>query len=69
MHRLLTLALVIALGAGIGFAEDKPVRSDLTPKDLVRVRAVTAPTSDFSKPENFELLPAGANLVQAFQRL
>ena len=60
MHKPLTALLVIALSAGIGFANDKPVRSDLTPKDLARVRAVTAPTTDFSKPENFELLPAGS---------
>ncbi|MEP7241121.1 MAG: di-heme oxidoredictase family protein [Devosia sp.] len=41
-------------------AEDTPVRTDLTPKDLARVRTVTAPATDFSKPEPFELLPGGA---------
>ncbi|MEO8756690.1 MAG: di-heme oxidoredictase family protein [Devosia sp.] len=60
MHRYFTVLLVITLVAGIGFADDAPVRSDLTPKDLARVRTVTAPTTDFSKPEPFELLPAGA---------
>src|SRR6185436_6799248 len=40
--------------------EDESVRTDLTADDLARVRAVTAPTSDFSKPETFEQLPAGA---------
>jgi len=63
MPRLLTTLLVLLLAAGIGLADDQPptpVRSDLTPKDLARVRAVTAPTADFSKPEQFELLPAGA---------
>ena len=60
MHRILTALLVLALFAGIGVADDKPVRTDLTPKDLARVRAVTAPTTDFTKPEQFELLPGGA---------
>jgi len=60
MHRLLTFALVAALFAGIVVADDKPVRSDLTPKDLARVVKVTVPTTDFSKPEQFERLPAGA---------
>ncbi|HTO27804.1 MAG TPA: di-heme oxidoredictase family protein [Devosia sp.] len=44
----------------MAFAQDKAVRADLTPGDLARVAAVTAPTSDFSKPENFEGKPAGA---------
>jgi CxxC motif-containing protein (DUF1111 family) len=35
-------------------------RADLTPKDLARVRAVTEPASDFSKPEAFEAMPGGA---------
>ncbi|MEO6394707.1 MAG: di-heme oxidoredictase family protein [Devosia sp.] len=48
------------LGAGLAWAADQPVRGDLTPEDLARVRAVTAPTGDFSKPEKFEQLPAGA---------
>jgi CxxC motif-containing protein (DUF1111 family) len=39
------------------------VRSDLTPEDLARVAAITAPTSDFSKPENFETNQAGAGTV------
>lgn len=60
MHKYFTALLVIVLGAGIGVADDQPVRSDLTPKDLARVRAVTKPTSDFSKAEPFELLPGGA---------
>ncbi|TKB31315.1 MAG: thiol oxidoreductase, partial [Mesorhizobium sp.] len=35
-------------------------RTDLTPKDLARVIAITRPTSDFSKPEQFELMQGGA---------
>lgn len=60
MPRLLTALLVVLLFAGLTAADDAAVRTDLTPKDLSRVRAVTAPTTDFSKPEQFESLPAGA---------
>ncbi|GGF12626.1 thiol oxidoreductase [Youhaiella tibetensis] len=61
MHKTLTALLALVISAGLAFAQDGGgVRSDLTPKDLERVRAVTAPTQDFSKPERFELLPAGA---------
>ena len=35
-------------------------RTDLTPKDLARVEAITKPTGDFSKPEQFELMQGGA---------
>lgn len=35
-------------------------RTDLTPKDQARVLAVTRPTTDFSKPEQFELMQGGA---------
>jgi CxxC motif-containing protein (DUF1111 family) len=60
MHKYFTALLVIVLLAGLSFADDTPIRSDLTPKDLERVRAITAPTTDFTKPEKFELLSAGA---------
>ena len=56
----LTLVLVALLAGGLAFAQDMAVRSDLTPEDLVRVVAVTAPTADFSKPETSENKPAGA---------
>ena len=36
------------------------LREDLTAKDRLRVKAVTRPTSDFSKPESFELMQGGA---------
>ena len=64
MHMRLTAFLVITLIAGLAFASEGGTRSDLTPKDLERVRAVTAPATDFSKPENFEQLPAGAATVK-----
>jgi CxxC motif-containing protein (DUF1111 family) len=60
MHKHLAALLVIMLCAGLSLGADRPVRSDLTPKDLKRVQAVTAPTSDFSRAEPFELMQAGA---------
>ncbi len=60
MHRYFTAILVIAIFAGFSLADDTPVRTDLTPEDLARVRAITAPTEDFTQPEPFEALPAGA---------
>jgi CxxC motif-containing protein (DUF1111 family) len=64
MHKRLTAILVMTLIAGFAIASDGETRNDLTAGDLARVRAVTAPTSDFSKPENFEQLPAGAGTVK-----
>jgi CxxC motif-containing protein (DUF1111 family) len=54
----------VALAAG-AMAGDVPpglptTRTDLTPKDLARVLAITAPTTDFSKAEDFEPMPGGA---------
>lgn len=60
MHKSFTALLVITLGVGLGFADDTPVRTDLSAEDLARVSAVTTPATNFSKPEKFELLPAGA---------
>ncbi|MCQ0988178.1 di-heme oxidoreductase family protein [Jiella marina] len=62
--RLALFATAIALPAAIPISAalgvDNPVRADLTDKDLARVRAVTEPTTDFSKPEKFETMQAGA---------
>lgn len=60
MHKPLTAALAFVLLAAMMPATEGTTRTDLTPKDLKRVERVTAPTTDFSKPEQFELLPAGA---------
>ncbi|HWA19843.1 MAG TPA: di-heme oxidoredictase family protein [Devosia sp.] len=60
MQIRLTILLIAVLGAGLAFAAETPRRGDLTPEDYQRVLTVTAPTSDFSKPEKFEQLPAGA---------
>jgi CxxC motif-containing protein (DUF1111 family) len=59
MHMRLTALLAATLLAGLAVANDGEVRSDLSANDLARVARVTAPTSDFSKPENFEGLPGG----------
>jgi hypothetical protein len=63
MHKSLTAALVITLCAGAAVAQQGAVRSDLSPEDLAGVRRVTAPTADFSAPENFEAMQAGAGLT------
>ena len=59
MKTHLTLTLVALLAGGLAFAQDQAIRTDLTPEDLARVVAVTAPTTDFSKPETSENKPAG----------
>ncbi|MFS8122018.1 di-heme oxidoredictase family protein [Rhizobium sp. BR 250] len=46
------------LAASIAHAEQQ--RNDLTEKDRSRVLAVTAPTTDFTKPEPFEAMSGGA---------
>lgn len=39
-------------------------RDDLTPEDLARVETITRRTSDFSKPEQFELMQGGAGTTR-----
>jgi len=51
------LAVLVLVTAGIAGAGE---RGDLSPADRERVRAVTAPATDFSRPEAFEAMPAGA---------
>lgn len=57
----LALLMSTAIPSGAG---DAATRSDLSPKDLARVRAVTKPTSDFSKAEAFEIKQGGAGTSQ-----
>ncbi len=64
MHMRLTAVLVITLLAGLAFGNESGTRPDLSAEDLARVAAVTAPTTDFTKPENFEQLPAGKATVK-----
>jgi CxxC motif-containing protein (DUF1111 family) len=67
-HRLLrglSLAVMGTLAASALAGAPEPAglatsRTDLTPKDLARVIAITRTTSDFSKPEQFELMQGGA---------
>ncbi|TIS56040.1 di-heme oxidoredictase family protein [Mesorhizobium sp.] len=63
--RGVSLAALVTLAASALAGTPEPAglatsRTDLTPKDLARVIAVTRPTSDFSKPEQFELMQGGA---------
>lgn len=50
--------------AALGLAGDMPdlpsARTDLTEQDRARVEAITKPTTDFSKPEEYELMQGGA---------
>ncbi|RVA36054.1 thiol oxidoreductase, partial [Mesorhizobium sp. M7D.F.Ca.US.004.03.1.1] len=57
--------LVVALTSSAMAGDLQPAgltttRSDLNPKDQARVTAITRPTTDFSKPEQFELMQGGA---------
>ena len=53
-----SFGVVLVLCGGIVAGEH--VRTDVTPKDLARVRAVTEPATDFSKAEPFEKMSGGA---------
>ena len=53
-------AAILAASVHAGAAAQPPVRDDLTPGDLKRVTAITAPARDFSKAETFETMQAGA---------
>jgi len=57
---LLSLLVVLSVLAAPVLADGLDHRDDLNAKDRGRVRAITAPTVDFSKAERFERLPAGA---------
>lgn len=65
MHKSLTSLLVLTLCASLAFAEEpaRMQRTDLSPKDLARIAAVTTPTTDFDRPENFEAMQGGAGTV------
>jgi CxxC motif-containing protein (DUF1111 family) len=64
MHMRLTAFLVITLLSGLAFGTESGTRSDLSAEDLARVKRVTAPTTDFTKAENFEQLPGGKATVK-----
>ncbi|MDG4883474.1 di-heme oxidoredictase family protein [Mesorhizobium sp. WSM4884] len=56
---LLAVTLLASASAGVP-AGLSTSRTDLTPNDQARVLAVTRQTSDFTKPEPFELMQGGA---------
>ncbi|CDX15910.1 conserved exported hypothetical protein [Mesorhizobium sp. SOD10] len=63
IYRGAPLLLAIMLSASA--LADEPAalptsRTDLTPKDQARVLGVTRPTTDFTRPEPFELMQGGA---------
>ncbi|TPO02252.1 di-heme oxidoredictase family protein [Mesorhizobium sp. B1-1-5] len=58
-------SLLLAIMLSASALADQPAalptsRTDLTPKDQARVLAVTRPTTDFTRPEPFELMQGGA---------
>ena len=61
-NRSRVVVVLLSAGmAGAALAGGLPTqRDDLDTQDLARVRAVTAPTTDFSKAEAFEAMPGGA---------
>lgn len=64
-----SLAIGLLLAAQNGYAESLDDRHlsviPRTPAETARVAEVTAPTTDFTKPEPFEASPAGAATVRA----
>jgi CxxC motif-containing protein (DUF1111 family) len=55
------LVWLFATVPGLAGSPDLPTsRTDLSAKDLARVTAITRPTTDFSKPEQFEPMQGGA---------
>jgi CxxC motif-containing protein (DUF1111 family) len=61
---LAMLAATVAHGGGAVPTGLASTRRDLTPHDLARVTAITRPTTDFSKPEQFEPMQGGAGTSQ-----
>lgn len=57
---MLAACLLLSSAAFVHASDLPTARTDLTPKDLARVRAVTRATTDFSRPEQFELMQGGA---------
>lgn len=63
MRRMVAIVLSFAAGSVIANAQD--VRTDLSAPDLLRVEAVTAPTTDFSALESFEIMSGGGATSRA----
>jgi di-heme oxidoreductase (putative peroxidase) len=61
LSSLLGLWAVVGLAAADALPGSlEPARSDLSEQDLARVRSVTRPAEDFSRPEPFEASQGGA---------
>jgi CxxC motif-containing protein (DUF1111 family) len=67
-----TLALTVLAFAGgfasIAIAAAPVARPDLDPADVDRIAAIVQPTTDFSRPENFEANSGGATTVVRLDR-
>ncbi len=67
-RRVCAVALLVTVfGSAVGWAQigtellpSRQVRNDLSEADRLRVKRVTQPTADFSAPEPFEAMSAGA---------
>lgn len=70
--RLLRLLPLLGLICGAPVLAEPPALADLhlnvtprTPDEVARIAGVIAPTADFTRPETFEINPAGAATVRA----
>ncbi|POO56811.1 thiol oxidoreductase [Agrobacterium rosae] len=63
-HKILSWLLFVAVSSVVAVAQAE-TRSDLSTKDQTRVRQVTRPTTDFTKPEPSEAMSAGAATTTA----
>ena len=57
--------LIVAVTGGLPTAAETSKRPDLSAEDRTRIQHVTRPTTDFSKPEPFEAMSAGAATTTA----
>lgn len=67
-NKLLAAALIIGFPAVMEAAPLRDLQVNMLPRtaeEVARIATVTAPTTDFSKPETFEGKPAGAATVRA----
>ena len=64
LRYLLASAVLAAPAIGFAAAHSLAQRDDLSVSDRARVETVTRPARDFSKPERFEAMPAGAATVR-----
>ncbi|MCC6736142.1 MAG: c-type cytochrome [Bauldia sp.] len=65
---LLSTAALVAGAASIAIAAAPVDRPDLDPADIDRIAAIVAPTSDFTRAENFEANQGGATTTMRLDR-